>query len=234
MSRRNTNSRNNMHNDVKSQLNALKSSLHGHSNEFAAIAPKGFTRKPFNTITVESLRSSYDTFGSHIVTLQELIGDLRAQLALSGEVTTGDPTADPPTPLVTLNNLCVKIKRIDIFAKPPGGDKVCSVRGHFYSLVPLYGLGPSQIGAQMPMKSLEDVGLEGAEYAKVSYTYPRDQSDMPLCVVVDQPGVGHLAVCKVTPGSKTDTVVIRYHLLWNTGVEQDGQVTYPTEAALAA
>jgi len=225
MSRKNVNRRSNQ-SGVKTQMNALKSSLHGHANDLRAIAPVSFTRKPFNTITVEEVVKTFpNTGGSAIITLQSLIGRLRSQLELSPESNTG-------TPKVTLNNLSVKIKRIDLFSKPAGNDNVCSVRGYFYSLVPLYGLGPSQIGAQVPMKCIEDIGLTGAEYAKVSYTYPRDQSDMPLSVIVDQPGAGHLAICKITPGQSSDTVVARYHLLWNTGIEQDGQLTYDVYTGL--
>lgn len=193
----------------QSQLAMLKSSLHGHANALRATNPPPFTRKPFNTITVEEILAgdTLHTTGQQ-VTVTHIINALTAQLDTSQST-----------------DVTIKIKRIDLWTT--GVTETPSIRGKFFGLT----MAQTTAGAQTvsnPLKAIEDIGTLGASAAVVSYSWPRDQADMPLNnsqLSGDQPVYEALAAAT---DSKT---YARYHLLWCTG---DPSITpSPSRARLA-
>lgn len=187
--------RNSVSRPLNASLGALKSSLHGHANKLTATNPPPFTRKPFNTITVESIQPiAVDAS----VTIENIVAALKAQL--------GNKTVPLDSPVT------IKIKRIDLWAIG-GLEVVPTVRASFYGLSPQIS---SQQTAQIyvsPQKSLEDIGTPGASAAVVSYSYPRDQSDIPLSPHVF--GTSSIPVFSLTIQENT-VCYMRFHLLWNT------------------
>jgi|ERR1712080_106380 len=181
---------------VRAQIGALKSSLHGHANKLGGTNPPPFTRRPYGTITVEeTATSATDT----VITLTNINTALKSQLGTTSE-------------------LQLKIQRIDIWVMPTGVTQVDAgvfnaiptVRARFFSLVP--NVNPSAtVATTNALKSLEDIGCPGASAAVVSYSWPRDQQDMPMA---PSQGTGSIPVFQYTiaPGC---TAYIRYHLHWS-------------------
>lgn len=184
--------------NVANQLAMLKSSLHGHENRLKATDPPPFTRKPFNTITVEAILEHAE---NGQVTVTGIISALRSQLdmALSQDVT-------------------IKIKRIDLWV--PGLLATPSIRGRFFSLVMAQSTS-STTSHSILLKSLQDIGTLGASAAVVSYSWPRDQQDIPLNPETSdgQP------VFEYTTAHDESQVYARYHLLWCTGDPSTSPVT---------
>jgi len=187
---------------MKSELGMLKSSLHGHANKLMMVTPPSFNRKPWNNIVVEDT----DTMkaGGTKIELSQIISALRDQLELPSEVT----------------NLAIKIKRIDVWQLPmsASGSTVKSVRAKFYSIHAMHGLAGSSPGVQIPLALLENTGAYGAQAPVVSYSWPRDQQDIPLVPLVSGSTTTELQVLNVE-GIVDEPFIMRYHLFWNTGVE---------------
>lgn len=184
--------------NVKAQIAMLKSSLHGHENVLKATNPPPFNRKPYNTITVEEELSSIATA---TVTLSSINIALRSQLGLLDELT----------------SLTFKVKRVDLWAYDP--TLIPSVRGTFYSLVGISSVS-TETDVILPLKTVEDIGVQGQSMAVVSYSWPRDQQDMPVTGLGD---AAHVPLFKYTMGSQTSVIYARYHLLWCTGDRTSGE-----------
>jgi hypothetical protein len=195
---------------IRGQIGMLKSSLHGHSNALRSSNPPAFNRIPFNTITVEEDLSTDPTMigdkaspnytsGSRNAT--NIVNALMKQINLSpGSV-----------PSVSGVSLIIKIQRIDLWCMSPSSSaKPPSVRGKFYGLVMQPVTGPNFHTG--PLKSLEDIGTQGAAAAVVSYSYPRDQADMPLAA-------GFQEVLDWKSSDVSQVVFARYHLHWSTADE---------------
>lgn len=175
----------------KAQLGMLKSSLHGHENELAATNPPPFNRKPFNSITVETIIKTPDT---GTLSVNDVITALRNQL--------GNAVG------TALN---FKLKRVDLWASDLSATPY--VRAAFYSLHD-QGHDTTQTSIHtVPLKFLEDQGASGQSMAVVSYTWPRSQQDMPFAESIN---LQNQILVQYTK-SNTAEIYARLHLLWNTG-----------------
>jgi hypothetical protein len=113
--------------------------------------------------------------------------------------------------------LSFKIKRIDLWSFDP--TLVPSVRATFYSLIGFSSVS-TETDVILPLKTVEDIGVPGQSMAVVSYSWPRDQQDMPLTGLGDASAV---PLYKYTMGAATSTIYARYHLLWCTGDRTSGE-----------
>lgn len=180
---------------VRAQIGALKSSLHGHANKLGGTNPPPFTRRPYGTITVEETSTSAT---DQVITVTNIMSALKTQLGATSE-------------------LQLKIQRIDIWVMPTGAqvdagvfNAIPTVRARFFSLIPNVPSGAS-VATTNALKSLEDIGCPGSSAAVVSYSWPRDQQDMPM---TPAQGTGNIPVFEFTiaPGC---TAYKRYHLHWS-------------------
>lgn len=176
---------------VRAQVGALKSALHGHANKLGGNNPPQFTRRPYGAITVEETATSAT---DDLVSVAQVMTALKAQLGTTSEI-------------------CIKVHRVDVWVMPTGGSEnlnaIPTVRARFFSLVP--NVSTEGIAHITSLKSLEDIGCPGASAAVVSYTWPRDQQDMPLVPVS---GSGDIPVLEYTIAPNC-TAYIRYHLHWS-------------------
>jgi hypothetical protein len=191
---------------VRNQVAMLKSSLHGHSNRLAGTNPPQLNRNPYNTITVTEDFDGSDDGGSPTVvtrSVASIVSKLSDQTGLVGK-------------------LRIKIQRIDVWATPAAstttGDQTFQqtpqVAAKYYSLINgiVNNSGTGGTGFKVGLKELEDKGLSGQTAAKVSYSYPRDQADMPL-------GDGDISgtsapVVDIAVGLGL-VATVRYHLHWS-------------------
>lgn len=190
--------RNNRTPGARAQVQMLKSSLHGHQNVLKATNPPPFNRKPYNTITIEKVFPG--TSGLQTVTVASILSSIRAQLDLA-----------EPAPIM------FKMQRIDLWVMTPGGGVDSpNIRGKFYSLV-ANSSDAAAVPDRVPLKFLEDSGTYGASAAVVSYSWPRDQQDMPLgsANAVNVPIYQYEVGGSLTPHHQLP-VFARYHIHWNT------------------
>lgn len=149
-------------------LNRYKREQHGHANELRAPDPSKVNRRPFNTIKLHFVKETDQVGIAFAITVQDVVKVLLNQLGMATQ--TGS--------LVT-----VKIQRIDAFATSAAGDTLRpSITMQLSSLVPqLYD--PATAGNAVVhypiIKDLTDTGSV-SHPARVSYTYPLSQRDMPL------------------------------------------------------
>lgn len=145
----------------KAQFGMLKSSLHGHENDLTATNPPQFNRKPFNSITVETILETPD---EGTINFSDILTALKSQLNVVGATT-----------------LNFKIKRVDLWTS----DETMTpyIRAAFYSLHDQGHETSSSSLNVVPIKFLEDQGQSGQSMAVVSYTWPRSQQDLPFAQV---------------------------------------------------
>lgn len=179
---------------VRAQLGMLKSALHGHANKLGGTNPPPFTRRPYSSITVEKTATSAT---DEVVTIKQIISALQAQLGTTNE------------------EFQFKIQRIDIWVMPTGWsvdtgkvNAIPTVRARFFSLVPNVNSVP--VKSTNTLKSLEDIGCPGASAAVVSYSWPKDQQDMPMNAVEG----GSIPVFEYTIATNC-TAFMRFHLHWS-------------------
>lgn len=212
--RNNSRGSGNPRNSAVSRVNMLKSSLHGHENKLTAVSPPSFNRKPYNTIVVEELVSMVDPNP----TTREMISLLSVatpQPTDSGNITVKSiitALIDQLDISPTNTNVVIKIQRIDLWSIGTNA-LLPTIRGTFFGLNSQIA-GQSAVEQRLnPIKVIEDVGVPGADAAVVSYSFPRDQADMPLTFSSHQD--------QLVASWKSDIaelkVVARYHLHWNTG-----------------
>lgn len=196
--------RSNMPRAMKSELGMLKSSLHGHANKLTQVDPPAYNAKPWNSIVVNRDLAASATTPGTAITIGELVGSLIKQLDLPAST----------------SNLCVKIKRLDIWNVPiyAADTPKVFVKTKFYSIHAMHGLAGSSAGAQFPMAVLEDIGMTGAKSAVVSYTWPRDQQDISLGVLSAGSTVNEIQLANYM-SSVNGNAVARFHLFWNTGID---------------
>lgn len=175
----------------KAQLGMLKSSLHGHENDLSATNPPQFNRKPFNSITVETILESPD---EGTINFSDILTALKSQLSVTGATT-----------------LNFKVKRVDLWTS----DETLTpyIRAAFYSLHD-QGHEPTSSSVNVvPIKFLEDQGQSGQSMAVVSYTWPRAQQDLPFAQSINNQ---RQVLVKYTK-NQSAKIYARLHLLWNTG-----------------
>jgi len=179
---------------VRAQLGMLKSAIHGHANKLGGTNPPPFTRRPYSTITVEKTATSAS---DEVVTITQILSALQAQLGTTNE------------------EFQFKIQRVDIWVMPTGWtvdtgkvNAIPTVRARFFSLVPTV---TSAGVSTNTLKSLEDIGCPGSSAAVVSYSWPKDQQDMPLNAVAAS---GSTPVFEYTIATNC-TAFIRFHLHWS-------------------
>lgn len=181
---------------MRAQLGALKSSLHGHANRLGGTNPPPFNRRPYGTITVEEV----------VTTATDLQRDIgQVMTALAGQLG------------ITSDHLVLKVQRVDIWVMPTGAatstgvtNAIPTVRARFFSLVLNVATGAT-VATSNALKELEDIGCPGAHAAVVSYTWPRDQQDMPM---IGAQGTGNIPVVDFTIAANC-TAYLRYHLHWS-------------------
>ena len=199
--------------NVRGQLQMLKSSLHGHENHLRATNPPPFNRKPFNTIVVEELLSG--TPDPSEGKISPLSSNLKA-LVSSGNITVKSiiKALQDQLDIATCKELMIKVQRIDLWSISTTGI-LPTIRGEFFSLsTQISGAVAPQIRVNS-IKFLEDVGVPGESAALVSYSFPRDQADIPLSVGT-APNLNPLIVSWKSDDENLK-VFARYHLHWNTG-----------------
>jgi len=190
----------------RAAIGMLKSSLHGHANKLMGTNPPQINRRPYNTVVVNFNMDGAAEVLDQEITIATLVEALEDQLGITGV------------------NIRVKLHRADFWAIPSDGatsigdlNVTPSVAVRFYSLVPSVGesTGSGAIAYRTTLKELEDVGLPGQSAAVVSYSWPRDQSDLPLGKPEAGSGASPQPLCTVGAPSLV-TVVGRFHLHWST------------------
>jgi hypothetical protein len=177
--------------------------MHGHANKLRGTNPPQFSRLPYNTITLGTEYPPVETDPDvQTVTVASLISALKVQLGLSDQ------------------GIRVKILRIDLWALPgivPAGLATLGVNpeitAKFFSLIELTAAtsGSGAVTEPVGMKELEDIGVNGQTAAVVSYTWPKEQQDIP-CRIPSTGTAQPIVTWSVPPGVK---VYFRAHLHWS-------------------
>lgn len=183
--------------NVQAQLAMLKSSLHGHANKLTTSSPPPFTRRPYNTITIQTTIPHGDSL--IVVRLEDIMEATLQQLGLALD-----------------QSIYVKIKRIDLWTEEPMQRITPTVRASFYGLNMTFNTAAAVTPVSAALKELEDVGTLGASAAVVSYSWPRDQQDIPLSLTASTTSGTSMPIYDLIESSE-GVVYARYHLLWNTG-----------------
>lgn len=160
---------------LRQSMGLLKSSLHGHPNKLRGTNPPSYTRVPYNNLIVnlETFAGQTDP-GVGKIDASDLIGQLEDQLFGTQSVT----------------GLRVKVQRIDLWALPEKlGDGGLSsvginpeISAKFYSIIDtsVETSGSGALAETAALKELDDIGLAGQSAAIVSYSWPRNQQDIPI------------------------------------------------------
>jgi len=179
-------------------LNRYKREQHGHENHLAAIDPPPVNTRPFNSIKVHYVQETDQQGIAFDITTQGISKFLLSQLGLTTQAQ---------------SIVVMKIRRIDVFATQnqqqdnnvrPACTIDCS------SLVPQLAdpATPGNAVVFYPiLKKLSDIGSQ-SKPARVSYTWPLSQSDVP---VTQQ---ANFTVCTISSNVKATDVYI--HLHWST------------------
>lgn len=179
---------------LRSQLNALKTSMHGHPNKLRHLAPPGFTKRPFNTMVVSHVipEAGQEVFVGPV----DVITFIKNQLGLADQ---------------TKSIMVFKLKRVDYYGTPVGSstDRP-SVTMVVSSLVPVVGDPATPGNAIVSYGNLYTAVDQGnlQESARLSYTFPRSMSDMVLGNTAD---FNFLSVASNVPNSE-----LRFHVEWST------------------
>lgn len=189
---------------VRGALNQLKSSMHGHENKLRATAPPPINLTPYNTIIVEELHKAENTT-AWPRRISNVVDALRVQTGLTGK-------------------LRIKLQRVDVWAIPAPGvaggenplfQQTPVVAAKFYSLVAAVDNAPSsasETAYRVGLIELRDIGLSGQRAAVVSYSWPRDQQDMPVGENTANTNTGN--ILSVVSDAGND-IKVRYHLHWS-------------------
>lgn len=188
---------------VRQSLGLLKSAMHGHANKLRGTNPPQFSRLPYNTVTLgQEYSPSESTPDVQTETVATIITALKAQLGLTDQ------------------GIRAKILRIDLWALPgivPSGLATLGVNpeitAKFFSLIELTAAtsGSGAISEPVGMKELEDIGVNGQSAAVVSYTWPKEQQDIP-CRIPSTGNAQEVVTWTVPAGVK---VYFRAHLHWS-------------------
>jgi len=182
---------------TRAQVNRLKSELHGHSNRLRHLAPPGFSRRPFNNLVVSHVIGSPGI--EEFFNAGDVITFLKNQLGLQDQ---------------TKSLIVIKLHRIDYYAVPVGtSTDRPSVSMSVSSLIPTVGDPATPQNAIVSYGNLFDKQDLGSlqDCAKLSYTFPKAMSDIPLS---QQASFNFLSCAANVPNSE-----IRFHLQWSTIAE---------------
>lgn len=175
-------------------LQQLKDSLHGHANRVRSLDPPATNRRPYFSVVVQqTIVSDGTSIGIEVSSVVKALG---AQLGL-----------------VANDNkiINVKIQRCDVWAVSKANSTVRpAVNADFSSFVPVcgdYQTPGNAVVAYPLMKRLEDIGGVTSA-AKVSYSWPRSMSDIPLNQTAN------FVVIEVA--SNMTEIDIRWHLQFST------------------
>lgn len=181
----------------------LKSSLHGHENKLRQTNPPQINLTPYNTIIVSE---EYDgTSSVKSVKVRNIVEQLQLQTGLTDAA------------------LRIKIQRIDVWALPAkaesGGtftfQQTPFVAAKFFSLISQVNnaaTSSSETGFKVGLNEIQDEGLSGQQAAVVSYSWPRDQADMPLGEAEANADTGNVISVATEVGNR---IIIRHHLHWS-------------------
>jgi len=175
-----------------------------------ATNPPPYTSKPFNTLTVSATLPAASSFTN----MDPVFGSISMNSVLKS-------IADQLKTTENVLTVVAKLSRVDLWSLPKSAsiaepnillNPIPSVRMKVYSLVPSFGRtsGHEVLAAQTPLKLLVDEGMPGQSAAVVSYSFPRDQSDVAHANVTNPFTVfkyHHGVDCQVTA---------RYHVHWTT------------------
>jgi hypothetical protein len=154
---------------VRSQRRAfqqLKNSLHGHANRLRALDPPATNRRPYFSVVVQqTVLSTGTSIGIEVSSVVKALANQLGLVANDNKI------------------INVKIQRCDVWGVSKANSSVRpAVNADFSSFVPTVGdfQTPGNAVVAYPlMKRLEDIGGVTSA-AKVSYSWPRSMSDIPL------------------------------------------------------
>lgn len=192
---------------MRGALNQLKSSLHGHENKLRQTNPPTVNLTPYNTIIVSEEYADTGSVTSR--TVKDIAEALLVQLGFG------------PDSGVAVR---IKIQRIDAWALPSkaesGGtftfQQTPIVAAKFFSLISQVdnaATSSSKTGFKVGLKEIRDEGLSGQQAAIASYSWPRDQADMPLGEASTNADTGKVISISSEVGNR---IILRYHLHWST------------------
>lgn len=193
---------------LRREINLLKSSLHGHANKLRFLAPPGFSRRPFNTLTVSHVAP--DAATEYLYGPRDVITYLVNQLGLDAQ---------------TKTKIVIKVRRVDAYAVPagPASDRP-SITMNVSSLTPTVSDPATPGVAEVGYGNLYNKTDLGnlSECAKLSYSFPRQMSDIPLGYTAD---FNFVAASANTPFSE-----MRFHVEWSTiGESTPTDLTLPLD-----
>lgn len=149
-------------------MNSHKRELHGHANNLRMVDPPSVNKRPFNTIRLHFVKETDQTGIAFAISVSDIVKLLLSQLGMATQ---------------TGSIVNFKLQRIDAFATSAAGDTLRpSVTLEASSVVPQVGdpATPGNAIVHYPViKSLTDTGSV-SKPARVSYSYPLFQRDIPL------------------------------------------------------
>jgi len=176
------------------RLGHLKRELHGHENKLNHLAPPSFSKRPFNNLVVSHVLVNAGI--EDYIGPTDIITYLANQLGLQAQ---------------TKNQIVFKIRRIDFYAVPIGSsDDRPSINMEVSSLIPVLADPATPGSAQVSYGNLFRKGDIGSlqDCAKLSYTFPKAMSDIPLASTAD--------FNFLTVSSNQRNSELRFHLSWST------------------
>jgi len=149
-------------------LNRYKREQHGHENKLNMTDPSAVNKRPFNTIKLHFVKQTDEAGIAFSISVEDIIKVLLNQLGLQTQ---------------TATIACVKLQRVDAWATSAAGDTLRpACTAEISSLVPQVGdpATPGNAIVSYPIiKSLTDTGSVSTP-ARVSYSWPLSQRDIPL------------------------------------------------------
>lgn len=179
--------------ETRSIVNQLKSSLHGHDNKLRFTNPPCYSKRPFNTLTVSHVLPDAGT--EYNIGTADVVNYIKNQLGLAEQ---------------TKSLIVFKLRRIDLFGVPTGGDQRPAINMDVSSLVPTVGDPATPGNAQVAYGNLfrkQDIG-NLSDCAKLSYTFPMHMSDIPMS--------GVIPINILSASSNVAFAELRFHLSWST------------------
>lgn len=177
-------------------LGRYKREQHGHENILQAIDPPAVNKRPFNTIKLHFVKETDQVGIAFSFTVNDIVNLLLSQLGINTQASA---------------IAVVKLQRVDAWGTSSAGDSLRpSVTADISSLVPQLGdpATPGNAIVHYPvLKKLTDTGSVSRP-ARVSYTWPLSQREIPLSK--------NSNFTVVTFASNVKETDVFFHVQWST------------------
>jgi len=177
-------------------LSRYKREQHGHENKLQTVDTPTVNKRPFNTIKLHFIKETDQVGIAFSITINDIVSLLLSQLGLQTK---------------TSSIVVIKLQRVDAWATSAAGDALRpAVTADISSLVPQLGdpATPGNAIVHYPvLKKLTDTGSVSRP-ARVSYTWPLSQREIPLSK--------NSNFTVVTFASNVKETDVYFHVHWST------------------